>query len=357
MEKNSRSTEEMQEIFEIARSLSSVLDVDVLLKRIDTSAEKLLDAEASSIMLLDEEKQHLLFKVASGEKGGVVQKMKLKVGQGIAGTVAQDKKMLLVNDAAHDPRFTGQMDKASGFVTRSVLCVPMFMENELVGVMEVLNKRGRGGFTETDKSTLESLASLAAISINNARLLEDQRNFFVHIIELLTNAVESRDPRLAGHSWNVAQVATVIGKRMGLKDHEYKSLYYGALLHDIGLMNVRDNLSLADGVITVKERDPETNHPRAGEEMVRNINLLKGAGQVIRHHHENYDGTGYPDGLSGDAIPLGARIVAVAEAAEEMRLSGFPSERVLQMLKRGQETRFDPEIVAIYIKEFSEAAV
>ena len=346
------SSEGMKEVFEIAKSISSVLDVDTLLKRIGAAGERLLNAEASSIMLLDDDKLTLSFKVATGEKGGVIQKMKVKVGQGIAGLVAQEKKMIVVNDAAKDPRFNNQMDKASGFITRSLMCVPMFVETELVGVVEVLNKK-EGVFNEDDSVILESLASLAAVSINNARMSEDQRNFFVNIIEILINAVESRDPRYAGHSWNVAQLSTTLGRRMGIKDQEYKGLYYGALLHDIGFINARESqLSLS-----ARSNDAETNHPKSGAELVRNINLLKGAGPVIRHHHENYDGTGYPDGLAGENIPLGARIVAIAEAVEEMRLNGYADEKIKQMLKLGEHTRFDTEIVAIYVKEFSEAVV
>lgn len=351
------SPENLKEIFEIARSISSVLDVDTLLKKIDLAAEKLLDSEASSIMLLDDDGQTLSFKVASGEKGGMIQKMKVKVGEGIAGSVALDKKPLVVNDTSTDPRFTGKMDKSSGFVTKSIICVPMFFEKQLVGVMEVLNKKGGAAFSDGDLTMLESLASLAAVSINNAKMAEDSRNFFVNMIEILISAIESRDSKLAGHSWRVAQLSTSIGRQMGMEDQEYKDLYYGALLHDIGLMNARNDITITDGIITSKDKNPEMNHPKIGAEMIRNVNLLKGASVIIRHHHENFDGTGYPDNLAGDAIPAGARIVALAEAVEEMRMSGFTEEKIRQMLKLGQETRFDPQVVGIYLKDFSEVNV
>ncbi|MBN1822787.1 MAG: GAF domain-containing protein [Endomicrobiales bacterium] len=349
MTKKNHSADSLKEIFEIAKSISSVLDVDALLKRIGSVAEKLLDAEASSIMLLDEDKQFLSFKVATGEKGGIVQKMKVKVGQGIAGTVAEKKKPLIVNDVAKDERFNSQMDKTSGFKTKSIICVPMFVEEDLIGVVEVLNKNEDSGFNKDDEGVLESLASLAAVSINNAKMAEDQRNFFVNVIEVLITAIESRDPKLSGHSWNVAQISTSIGRKMGLKDQEYKNLYYGALLHDIGMLNAREYISSG------RSADDYTNHPRSGTELVHNINLLRGAEPIIRHHHENFDGTGYPDGLAGDKIPLGARIVAVAEAIEEMRMNGYAPEKINQMLKLGEHTRFDPAIVELYIKEVSEA--
>jgi response regulator RpfG family c-di-GMP phosphodiesterase len=350
MRNSTFSVDTLKEIFDIAKSLSSVLDVDALLKRIGSAGERLLGAEASCLMLLDDDKQTLSFKVSPGEKGGIAQKLKLKIGQGIGGTVAQDRKSLVVNDAAKDPRFDVQMDKITGFVTRSIIGVPLLVENDLIGVMEVMNKKS-GVFTDEDRSALESLASLAAVSISNAKQAEDQRNFFVHGIEIFVSAIESKEPKLSGHSWAVAQLSTRIGKHMGLEGQEYRNLYYGALLHDIGLLGIKDGFSLAEGVITSRDREPDSSHPRIGADMVRDIGLLKGAEPVIRHHHENFDGTGYPDGLSGEQIPAGARIVAVAEAVEEMRLSGLPDERVRQLLKLGQETRFDPLIVGICLKE------
>jgi len=308
-------------------------------------------------MLLDDDKETLSFKVATGEKGGVVQKMKVKVGQGIAGLVAKEQKPLIVNDVSKDPRFNALMDKTSGFVTRSIICVPMMIEKELIGIVEVLNKNSGGEFDDNDTSALESVASLAAVSINNARTSEDQRNFFVNIIEILTQAIESKNKNLSGHSWRVAQLSTSLAKQMKISEKVYKDIYYGALLHDIGIINIHDDLSINEGIVTVRGRDAETNHPKLGSEMIKNINLLKGAVAIVRHHHENFDGTGYPDGIKGEAIPLGARIVAVAEAVDEMRMSGLAEEKVRAMLKLGQETRFDPEIVGLFLKEFFEAAV
>ena len=357
MDKKNCTPDDIQEIFEVAKSLSSMLDVDVLLKRIDAAAEKLLDSEASAIMLLDEDRENLLFKVASGEKGGIVQRMKVKVGQGIAGTVALEKKPLTVNDVAHDQRFTGSMDKSSGFVTRSILCVPMFIEAELLGVMEVLNKRNGAEYTADDLHILESLAALAAVSINNARTAEDQRNFFVNIIEVLISAIESRDSRLVGHAWRVAQLSTTLARRLGIEGAAYKSIYYGALLHDIGLINIKAVLTVQQGVITIHDRDPEVTHPRLGAELIRNINLLKGAVSIVLHHHEYYDGTGFPDKLTGDKIPLGARIVGLAESVDEMRIGGIPEDRVAQMLVLGKETRYDPQVVEAYLQEFAPAAL
>jgi HD-GYP domain-containing protein (c-di-GMP phosphodiesterase class II) len=351
---NAYSGEVLKEIFEIARSISSAPDVDALIKRINSATVKFFDTEASAIMLFDDDRETLSVRGAFAEKGGAVQKLKIRVGQGVAGTVARDKLPMIVNDTGQDPHFSSPLEKETGLVTRSVLAVPLLADGELLGVMEVMNKKGGRGFTEEDKAEMECLAALAAVGINNARLAEAQRNFFANTLEILVTAIESVDKRMSGHSWKVAQMATLIGRQMGIEGQDYKNLYHGALLHDIGLINIRSGLTLTDGIITIRDRDPEMNHPKIGSEMVRNINLLSGAVPVIRHHHENYDGTGFPEGLAGENIPLGARIVAVAETAEEMRLGGVPEERIQQMIRMGQETRFDPGVVAVYLKGFSE---
>src|SRR5688500_7193186 len=113
------------ELFSIAGSLNSTLDLDMLLQKIGAAAEQLTESEASSIMLVTDDKKHLVFRVASGEKAKALKTMTLPIGQGIAGWVAQNRQPQVVNDTKSDPRFAGKFDKASGFQTRSLLCVPM----------------------------------------------------------------------------------------------------------------------------------------------------------------------------------------------------------------------------------------
>jgi HD-GYP domain-containing protein (c-di-GMP phosphodiesterase class II) len=345
--------ETLREIFEISKNIASAADLDPLIRRIGSAAVRLLEAEASSVMLLDDDRQNLVFKVPTIESGGVEQRMTLKVGVGLAGICAQENTALIVNDVTKDNRFTGFLDKLTGFTTQSSICVPLTVnEKELIGVIEVLNKKS-GKFSETDLEVLGDIASLASTSIHSLRTTTDYKNFFVNILEVLVTAIESHSKMLIGHSWSVVQLSTVLAKLYGLKDKEYRDIYYGALLHDIGFVQIRSDLNVDGGVVTTKERNPETVHPKIGSELVKNINLLKGASSIIRHHHENYDGTGFPDGLAGEKIPIGARIVALVEAVAEMRMRGMDTEKIKQMIKSGQETRFDPEIVGIFLKEYS----
>ena len=337
----------IQGLIALAKSLTSTLDVDALLKRIGQSAEQLFLCEASAIMLLDDDREHLYFKVATGEKGSAVTRFKIKVGEGVAGSVAASREALLINDVSKDARFADHYDQVSGFKTRSLLCVPMLAGGDLVGVLEVLNKKTDGGFTEADQHLLENMAELAALSISNARVVGGFRNFYSNTIEILIMAIESRDMRMAGHCWRFAQRASSVGRRMGLDGTALRDLYYSALLHDIGFLKVAGGWNMAR-VLVMESPHMEQTHPLVGSELIRGIDILKGASVLIPFHHENYDGTGFPRGLKGDDIPLGGHILSVIENCEEMRMNGYALEQVLGALQDQAGKKFHPDVAAAY---------
>lgn len=337
----------MQGLLNLARGLTSTLDVDALLKRIGQSAEQMFHCDASAIMLLDDDKKHLYFKVATGEKGGVVTRFRVKVGEGVAGWVADKRESLLINDVTKDTRFSGQHDQASGFKTKSLLCVPMVAGGDLVGVLELLNKKADEGFSDADKGLLESLAGLAALAIANARILGGFRNFYSNTIEILISAIEARDMRMAGHCWRVAQRASSLGRRLGLEGQQLKDLYYSALLHDIGFLKVAGGWNMAR-VLVMESPHNEQTHPLIGGDMVKGIDILRGASHLIPFHHECYDGSGFPKGLKGDDIPLGGHILSVIENCEEMRMNGYSTEQVMATLEEQAGKRFHPEVAKAY---------
>lgn len=332
------------ELFSIAGSLNSTPDLDFLLAKIGTAAERLLDSEASAIMLVTEDRKSLYFKVAGGDAGAKLKKMTLPIGQGIAGWVAKEGKPEIVPDASVDPRFAGQFDKKSGFITRSLIAVPMFFRGELVGVCEVLNKR-TGTYSNEHIGLLSSLANLASVAITNTRIIADQKNFFSHVLELLGGMIEISKPRNFDHPNRVARLACAVVRAMGGDDYLYHMTYYAGLLHDIGYVGFKNPRILAGVGITTPV---EEQHPLLSVKMLEGIKMLEGALPIIHHHHENYDGTGYPGKLKGDAIPEGARILRIIEEIEEMRMNGGvpPEDRIpkaIQEIKAGRGTRFDPD--------------
>jgi response regulator RpfG family c-di-GMP phosphodiesterase len=336
------------ELFSLAGSLNSTLDLDFLLQKIGLAAERLLDSEASAIMLVTDDKKSLFFRVASGEKAKALKTMTLPIGKGIGGSVAATRKPEIVNDAKKDPRFAGQFDKASGFITKSLLCVPMVFRGELVGVVEVLNKR-EGGYGPEHLDLLNSLANLASVAITNTKIIQEQKNFFSHVMELLTGVIETSKPRMDEHPVRAAKLACAIGRLLEVDEYDYRMLYYAGILHDIGYIAFKNQRVLAEmGVGSPSEEL----HPLLSAKMLEGIKMLEGAVPMIRAHHERFDGTGFPAKLKGDAIPMGARILGLVEAMEELRMTGLTShelyKRAMAEAKAGAGTRFDPKVVAAF---------
>ncbi len=338
-------------VFEIARSFASTQDVDTLLGEISAAVETLTGSEAASILLLDSTKTQLVFRAATGDKGSSVKRFYVPLGKGVAGWVAEKGEAVIVNDVHTDTRFTGQIDKSSGFSTRSILAVPLHADGQLVGVCEALNKV-EGTYTDEDRRVLENLGALAAQTISNARAAEEYRNFFSHMIEIMTLAIESRDPSKTGHSYRVAELACRIGRAMGLQGQDYKDLYYASILHDIGLLAGNDPRYLPS-MASRMERTPERMNPLVGAELVKNIKLLASIGPIIRHHRENMDGTGSPMGLRGGDIPLGSRILALAESLDDLQMRGLTGDEfqsaAAKLATSGAGTRFDPVVVEAFL--------
>ena len=329
-----------EELLELSKTLSSTLDLHLLLRKIDNSAARLTGAAAGSIMLFDEDKKSLYSRSSFGEKAAVVKP--LSVRDGMAWWVAQHGEVVRVNDVTNDERFTGTIDKIIGFKTKSILCVPVTLEGEIIGVIEVLNKTNGTEFTDDDEWLLSVLASQAAVAVRNARLATEQRNFFIHVIEILVTAVESTLLVPEGHCWRVAKSAIAIGRKVGMENQELRDLYYAAALHDLGVLNLRQS--------EIEKGDRMKSHSILGASIVRTINMLHSTEPIIRHHHEYFDGSGYPDGLKGEEIPLSARIIAVVEAYEEAISEGKSRSSAKAEIQKNSGKLFDPAVVDAFLE-------
>lgn len=165
------TAENLRRILALNSKINSTLDLDELLAIIMTTAEEVVNAEAASLMLLDENSNELVFKVALGEKGSELkEKFRVKVGEGIAGWVAQKGESLLINDTQRDARFATRFDHATGFRSKAILCVPMRAKGKIIGILEAINPIGREVFSREDLSLLETFADQSSISVENARL-------------------------------------------------------------------------------------------------------------------------------------------------------------------------------------------
>ncbi|HDK41457.1 MAG TPA: GAF domain-containing protein, partial [Nitrospirae bacterium] len=220
----------------ITKQFRETLYVDILLESIVKSAMHLNSAESGSLLLYDDAGD-LRFKVLVGDLGQKIKDHAVKRGEGITGWVAEKGEAAIINDTSKDKRFNAQFDKESGYRTRSIMCVPLVHSNEVIGVIEVLNKRN-GSFSEEDQRLLYSLADQASISIAQSRSFESRHSDLIHITELLVSAQDFHTPEKRGHARRTASYANMIAKEVGLSEGELKVLYYAGLFHDIGLLKV-----------------------------------------------------------------------------------------------------------------------
>jgi putative methionine-R-sulfoxide reductase with GAF domain len=340
----------LKAVLEVTKAYRNIIHLDVLLSTIVETAADTVGAEAGSILLYDDDGR-LRFHTASGDAARAVKPMAVEPGQGIAGWTADTGKPAIVNDVDADPRFEGSFDQETGFRTRSILCVPLTLEDKVIGVIELLNKNGDGEFDDEDQSLLFSLADQAAISIEHVRLMDARNNYFTHVSEILIGVMDTHVPIKSGHARRVARYSRLVGARLGLPEGEQRTLYFAGLLHDVGLLKLD----------ATKEwtRERIELHPILGYEMLKDIIFWKDLAPLILHHHERWDGRGYPDKLEGNAIPQGARVIGVCEAfdvitSKNSYKSPLPYDMAIRELEAHAGTQFDPEIVEALKNSVSE---
>ncbi len=350
-----RLDERMRIFMNATKRFEEVGYSDLLIDSIAESARELLDAEASSLLLFDKEGL-LKVEYVEGTKAAAcaMKGRTIQPGQGIAGWAAKERRPIIVNDVKSDPRFEEKLERECGFYAKAVMCAPLVFAGRNFGVLEVVNKRDGSSFSENDLKTLVSLSERAASAIHRIRLEEEMKSDFVHMFDILMIAIDNFMPEKKGHSRRVARYAVKLAKGLGLGEEDVKRVYFGALLHDVGFLkfDIVEN--------QIKKRSKL--HPQIGAEMIKDISQWKDIVPVIREHHERYDGTGYPAGLKGSDISLGARIVGIAEAFDAMTSPdnykpavGF--QQAIEEIKALSGKQFDPEAADVLLTTFRKEDV
>ena len=352
---NNQKIERLEHLIELTKHINSTLDLDKLLDNMLKISTDMLQAEAGSILLLDEEKEEFIFAAATGAKKDKLKDIRVPVGEGIAGWVARENKSVLVADAQNDPRFFRKVDQKTSFKTTSIIAVPLLTKDKLIGVVEVLNKKDNQFFNEEDKSLLEAFANQAAVAIENAKLYDNLNSMFLNTVKSLAAAIETKDIYTRGHSERVTKYSELIAKDMGLPDNDIKDLRLAGLLHDIGKIGIDESILRKPSKLTNIEFQEIKRHPVYAANILESIPQMKEIIPAIKHHHERYDGNGYPDGLKDDDIPYFSRILSIADTFDAMSSNrpyrdALPLDMCLQEIQLCSGSQFDPEIASIAIK-------
>jgi len=240
-----------------------------------------------------------------------------------------------------------------GTTVVEALAAPVFCGGDLAFVMVVGRGAGVEEFRASDMSLAEVLATYCGDLIANFRLHHELRQVSVDLVRSLVCTVDQKDPYTSGHSIRVGYYATLLGREIGLDNEALQMLEWSALLHDIGKIGIRDDVLKKPGKLTAEEFEHIKEHPVRSFDVVRRVPQLRGALDGIRHHHEHYDGKGYPDGLVGDGIPLQARIIQVADVFDALTSSrsyrkAFDWGKALRILEEESGTTVDPHLAGTF---------
>lgn len=344
-----KSKDQLSVLYQVSRTISSTLKIDDILQTILDFSIKISGAGRGSIMLLDKKKRTFFIKIPYDKSEKNIDKITFAENENTIGWVVKNKKFLYIEDLENDKHFS-KIEIIHRRI-KQLLIIPIIVEDKVIGVINLEN-------TSLGPDTIDLLRSFsegAAVAVNNARLYQKIQDSYFEIVKALAQAIEAKDPYTHGHSERVMEYAVQIAQKLGLPEEEIESLRYAAMLHDIGKIGVKGIILNNPDGLTNEEYDEIKKHPVVGEGIIQPIELLQPIRPFIKHHHEWYNGKGYPDGLSGENIPLGARILAVVDAYDAMKSDrpyrkALTEETVIQELKRGNGTQFDPKIVEIFLE-------
>jgi HD-GYP domain-containing protein (c-di-GMP phosphodiesterase class II) len=365
LEQAQRREKRLSALVDIISRLTTTLDREDLLTRIMDHARELLEVEATSVWELDEQRNVLVLHVATGAGGEQLKAVEVEIGQGFIGQCVATGERVLVDDVANDVRWNPDLDKQSGFVTRSILSIPLRsptiqlgqdrgeVKSSIIGGAQALNKCNGRAFTEDDIALFETLASQAATVLQVARLNEDTYKLFEGVINVVAGAIDAKDPYTQGHSKRVSDFSVAIGEELGLPREDINHIKIGGILHDVGKIGVPDAILGKDGGLSEEEYNEIKKHPSKGYDIMSQEELkwrLRKELPALLEHHERLDGRGYPNRLTGDQISEIANIVHVADVFDALTSDrpyhkGRTPDVALEILYKGVGTDFDGDCV------------
>jgi len=343
----------LKTLLNITRNISKEIELDSLLITIMDEVKKALMADRCAVFLIDKERNEIWSKVAHGKD-----KIRFPVYLGIAGHVATTGEVLNIPDAYSDSRFNPDIDKQTGYRTLNMLTFPMKNKlKEIIGVFQVINKLD-GAFIKEDENLLDVISTIAATQLENALLYEEQKKTLDSFVETLASTIDARDPLTSGHSSRIALYSDQVAKILNLSNKRREILRYSALLHDFGKIAVKEDVLYKNGRLTIEEYCKIQEHPAYTKSILEKINFsrdFKDVPQIAAAHHEKMDGSGYPEGLMGNQIPLESRILSVVDVFDALTSKRHYRDRmefdkVMDNMEKNIGSQFDSNIFDAFKK-------
>lgn len=342
---------DLQALAEIGYLVNSSLDISNVLNEVMDTIIKLTGAERAFLMQRVGSKMEITN--ARNWERESLRPGEYEISRTIVNQVVKHGEPVLTTNAQEDPRFDA-MSSVITFNLRSILCVPLKVKDELIGVIYADNRMQEGIFSEDERSLLSAFANQAAVALENARLFNDISISYDQTLEALVTALEVREREARRHTRRVVLYSMALGQKMGLSEEKLLELRRGAWMHDIGKIGIPDAILNKPGSLSEEEQVQMRRHPELGVDILEGIKFFQGAIDIVGASHEKYDGTGYPLGLKGEQIPLGARIFALADAFDALTSDrpyrkAQPFHTAYKEILRCRGTQFEPRVVDAFM--------
>ena len=340
----------------LSARLAEVLDPSQIAARTVEELHQSLDFFVAYIQRLDGDTLRLMGSGGALSVGDDAREWDQPLSTGVTGRVARTGSLALVHDTRLDADYVSSADVLN-VEARSMLSVPLRVGGRAWGVLSV-EEADRAAFGSDDVLLLETVGAQVAAALHRSELFAELDSAFTTTLSVLCDALETKDHYTASHAHDVGELARTVGVALGLPEPELRDLQYGALLHDIGKIAVRTEILNKPGPLDEAERAEMEQHTVVGAEMLQRIPYLASVQGLVRSSHERWDGKGYPDRLTGEDIPFGARIVAACDAFHAMTSDrpyrkALPRAEAIAELRRCSGSQFDPAVVEALVAALS----
>lgn len=345
---------QLQLLLELGKNILHEKELHSVLRLLGDTAREILNCERCSIFIHDPEKKELWTTVAHG-----VEEIRIPADQGVAGRATQTKDIQIVLDAYNDFRFNPSVDKKTGYLTKTILTVPLLnSQNQVIGVFQALNKK-ENIFSNMDAELLILVGNYAGTTLENAVLYKKLRDMQNKLIFKISNAAEFRDVETHRHTIRVGLYSAMMAEIYGLEARTVEYVKMTAPMHDAGKIGIPDAILHKPGKLDFDEFEEMKKHSMIGYDILydEEDEILQMAAKIAKEHHEKYDGSGYPEKLKGEDICIEARIVAVADVFDALTSKRpykdpWPLDRAKALIEENRGSHFDPVLVDIFINNF-----
>jgi len=335
----------------VGEGLSSMENIDTFLNLILETITSALQAKTGILLLKTDGKNDLYIKTIFGVKRPKGKGTPIDPQTPLIKEIVESQQPLIIHQFIKE-------GPLSSLVSPPILASPLILHDDVSGIVMIGGRTGETNFDDEEKNLLQNIALQTAIALENAKLNEDIEKTYFETISALAMAVEAKDPYSRGHSDRVANFAIQIAQTLNLSPEDINTLRDAAKLHDIGKIGITDDILRKDGPLDVQETEMMKRHPEIGESIVKPVRSLRRISDIIRHHHEKLDGSGYPDGLEGNKIQLLVRIITIADIYDALTTnrpyrSSYSKEKAFATMK-SMKTELDQHVVETFEHTFKQ---